>query len=77
MTYASRIQRLSAQQIASKQDMTQESQICKRTEAVLLKSQGSEFERYTDVANTLMARDYKGFGNQAMNGVIECEKLNV
>lgn len=27
-----------------------------------------------DVANTLMARDYKGFGNQAMNGVIECQK---
>lgn len=27
-----------------------------------------------DVSNTLMARDYKGFGNQAMNGVIECQK---
>ena len=40
-------------------------------EAVLLKSQASEFERFTDVANTLMARDYKGFGNQGMNGVIE------
>ena len=26
-----------------------------------------------DVSNTLMARDYKGFGNQAMNGVIEIE----
>ena len=26
-----------------------------------------------DVAKTLMARDYKGFGNQAMNGVIEIE----
>lgn len=29
-----------------------------------------------DVSNTLMARDYKGFGNQAMNGVIECQKVN-
>jgi hypothetical protein len=29
-----------------------------------------------DVAKTLMARDYKGFGNQAMNGVIECQKVN-
>ena len=27
-----------------------------------------------DVSNILMARDYKGFGNQAMNGVIECQK---
>ena len=27
-----------------------------------------------DVSNTLMARDYKGFENQAMNGVIECQK---
>ena len=27
-----------------------------------------------DVSNTLMARDYKEFGNQAMNGVIECQK---
>lgn len=27
--------------------------------------------KMTDVANTLMARDYKGFGNQEMTGVIE------
>ena len=27
-----------------------------------------------DVSNTLMAKDYKGLGNQAMNGVIECQK---
>ncbi len=40
-------------------------------EAVLLKSQGTELERFTDTAATLMARDYKGFGNQATNGVIE------
>ncbi len=26
-----------------------------------------------EVSNTLMARDYKGFGNQSMNGVIEIE----
>ena len=38
---------------------------------MLLKSQGTEIERFTDVAATLMARDYKGFGNQGMNGVIE------
>mgnify|MGYP000113350297 FL=1 len=26
-----------------------------------------------EVSNTLMARDYKGFGNQSMNGVVEIE----
>lgn len=31
----------------------------------------SEIEKPIDVASTLMARDYKGFGNQAGNGVIE------
>lgn len=25
----------------------------------------------TDIASCLMARDYKGFGNQLMNGVVE------
>ena len=49
----------------------QESAISKQMEPVLLKKQGSEFERFTDTATTLMARDYKGFGNQGTNGVIE------
>lgn len=30
----------------------------------------NEIWKKTDVAATLMARDYKGFGNQMMNGVI-------
>ena len=51
--------------------MMQESQICGRAETVLLKNQCNDFERHTDIATTLMARDYKGFGNQSMNGVIE------
>ena len=51
--------------------MMPESAISKQMEAVLLKNQGSELEKFTNVANTLMARDYKGFGNQGMNGVIE------
>ena len=42
---------------------------------VLLSGQGSMFEKETNVATTLMARDYKGFGNQSMNGVLECEKI--
>lgn len=38
---------------------------------MLLSERGTKFERIVDIACTLMARDYKGFGNQAMNGVIE------
>ena len=63
-------------QIASVQDMTKESQLGEQKEAVLLKEQGSELEKFTDIASTLMARDYKGFGNQATNGVIEWKAEN-
>ena len=41
-----------------------------KTTAILSKY-GTCMDKKTDVACTLMARDYKGFGNQAMNGVIE------
>lgn len=61
-------------QTVSRQDMTQELAICGQTETVLLKNQCNDFERHTDIATTLMARDYKGFGNQSMNGVIEWSK---
>ena len=37
---------------------------------VFIKNQGTEITRETDVSNTLLARDYKGFGNQEMNAVI-------
>ncbi len=40
----------------------------------LFSKQCSQFEREIDEANTLLARDYKGFGNQSMNGVIKCKK---
>lgn len=40
-------------------------------ETCLLKNKGTEISRLTEKANTLMARDYKGFGNQEMNGVIQ------
>lgn len=39
-----------------------------------LSNKGSKFEGYTDVSLALLARDYKGFGNQQMTGVIEYEK---
>ena len=41
-------------------------------ETVLLSNQGTKLEKKTDIATCLMARDYKGFGNQSMNEVIEC-----
>lgn len=31
-------------------------------------------DKFTDCANTLLARDYKGFGNQGMNGVISIKQ---
>lgn len=40
----------------------------------LFSKQCSQFNKEIDVANTLLARDYKGFGNQSMNGVIECKE---
>ena len=37
----------------------------------LVSNKGEKFEKETEIANTLLARDYKGFGNQAMNAVIK------
>ena len=64
----------SESQTVSRQDTTQESATYRQTEAVLLSNQGTKFEKITEVANCLMARDYKGFGNQVGNGVIEWQK---
>ncbi|GGP13526.1 DNA (cytosine-5-)-methyltransferase [Oceanobacillus neutriphilus] len=36
-----------------------------------LRKQAQEVTRLTDESGTLMARDYKGFGNQEMTGIIE------
>ena len=58
-------------QTVSKQNMTAESQACGQTETLLLSNQATQIEKQIDIATTLMARDYKGFGNQSMNGVIE------
>jgi hypothetical protein len=65
-----------------------EFQICKQMAAVLsngcvLKNMGSEDKNrvadmeFSDVAVTIMARDYKGLNNYGSNGVVECRKLNV
>ena len=37
----------------------------------ILSKYGTHLNKTTDVAGTLMARDYKGFGNQETNGIIE------
>lgn len=37
---------------------------------VLVKNKGSEITKETEISNTLLARDYKGFGNQEMNAVM-------
>lgn len=36
-----------------------------------LSKKGTQFEGYCETALTLLARDYKGFGNQQMTGVME------
>ena len=43
---------------------------------ILVKNQATEYTRTIDTANTLMARDWKGFGNQDMVAVVESEKIN-
>lgn len=68
---ASRTQEKLKSPTASRRDTTPEYQTYKRTEAVLLSGQGGKLEKKTDIATCLMARDYKGFGNQTGNGVIE------
>ena len=41
------------------------------TTGINLSKQATEVKNITDVSGTLMARDYKGFGNQEMTGVVE------
>ena len=43
----------------------------------LVKNKGEEFTKETEYANTLLTRDYKGFGNQEMNCVVENNKVAI
>lgn len=43
----------------------------------LVKNKGENFTKETEYANTLLARDYKVFGNQEMNCVIENNKVAI
>lgn len=65
-------------QTVSKQDMTAEYQTCGQTETLLSRMNAMLNYNHVDkigndVAKTLCARDYKGFGTgfDTMNGVIE------
>lgn len=42
-------------------------------QGVMLSKCATKLDSLTDISNTLLARDFKGFGNQAMMGVIEFE----
>lgn len=69
-TSQSTSQEQSTKQTALWQEKIEESQISNRLVPVLLSKQGAKFEKKIDICNTLMARDFKGFGNQPMAGVI-------
>ena len=40
---------------------------------IKVRNQATEFAGFDEVAGTLLARDYKGFGNQEMNAILENE----
>lgn len=43
----------------------------------LVSNKGEKFEKQTDFANTLLARDYKGFGNQQMNCIVDVNDIRI
>ena len=66
----------STEQIVSQQDMTAASVQSKSIEPALLSQKAGKLEKFIDIASTLLARDYKGFENQATTGVIESRNEN-
>ena len=46
-------------------------------QSAILSNKAERFEKISDVANTILARDYKGFGNQGMTGVIEMFPIRI
>ena len=63
----------STEQTVLRQDTMPESRISGKTVPVLLSCKGTKFEKFVEFCSTLMARDFKGFGNQSMTGVITIE----
>ena len=50
--------------------------ICCRQAGVKVSQKGTKLDGYSDIALALLARDYKGFGNQQMTGVLEDVRSN-
>lgn len=44
--------------------------------SILVKNQATEVSKSIEVANTLMARDWKGFGNQEMVAIVDSDKID-
>ena len=51
--------------------LTGQEQVVVEQQGVLLSNQATRFNRFIEHTGTLMARDYKGFGNQEMAAVID------
>lgn len=75
LTGVSTIQKSSKLRTVSRRGMTRESATCNQKETAYLNYNRID-KTNTEVAKTLCARDYKGFGTgfDTMNGVIECRK---
>lgn len=43
----------------------------------LVSNKGENFEKQTEFANTLLARDYKGFGNYKMNCIVDVNDIRI
>lgn len=69
--YAILNQDCSINRVVSQQDMMLESVSIFSKEPVFLSQQCQKFDGFTEIACTLMARDYKGIGNQRGLGVLE------
>ena len=69
--YAILDQDCSINRVVSQQDMMLESASILSKEPAFLSQQCQKFDGFTEIACTLMARDYKGIGNQRGLGVLE------
>ena len=61
----------SLSQIASRLESTQELVTSNQMVPVLLRKKQTEYVKNIEVANTLLARDYKGAGNEDFVSIIE------
>ena len=56
--------------------LIEKGQLKTNNQSILVKNQATEVSKTIDTANTLMARDWKGFGNQDMVAIVESETLD-